>query len=438
MTPFSEQDVRTFARAEHLSGRIRVPGDKSITHRAILLGLLAEGTTTVHGFLNAADCRSSITVARQLGAEISVHDDVLTIVGTGGALREPNTVLDCGNSGTTMRLFAGAIAARVPFACMTGDASLCNRPMRRVIEPLTQMGADIRSRLNGCAPLAVIGGLLTGVRYRVPIPSAQVKSAVLLAGLLADRGDTVVTEAARTRDHTENMLAAFGAALSVHDGDDGGRTVMVSPQQTLRGTRVDVPGDISSAAFLMAAAAMNSGSDVTVEQVGLNHGRTGILDVLRAMGADVEILNERTTGGERMGDVRVRGRGLTGTRIEGDLIPRLIDELPVIAVMAAVADGETIIRDAAELRVKETDRIEAMASGLAALGVQVETLPDGMRIRGGRLRGGVVDSRHDHRIAMSFAIAGLAADAPVEIQHWGAVEISYPTFADAIAQLCTC
>jgi 3-phosphoshikimate 1-carboxyvinyltransferase len=424
--------LRAFHKSPALSGSVRVPGDKSITHRAILLGLIADGTTTVENWLDAGDCRSSIEVARALGADIEVEPNRLVIQGTAGRLKEPLDVLNCGNSGTTTRLVLGILSARVPFACVTGDASLRRRPMGRVMEPLTQMGADIRARSGRFAPLVVQGRPLRGISYTLPVASAQVKSAILLAGLLAESGDTTVTELRPTRNHTENMLTAFGAPLrQVSDGTS--QTIVVSPGATLQGTRVVVPGDISSAAFILAAAAVVQGSVVTVQGVGLNPTRIGFLNVLSRMGANVQIANVQTIAGEPIGDVTVSSSALQGVRIDEAEIPSLIDELPILAVLAAYANGETVVSGAEELRVKETDRIRAVVEGLQAIGVDAEERPDGFLIRGqGKVKGGTVHSYDDHRIAMSFAVAGLASQDPVTVQNWDCVGISYPTFLETL------
>lgn len=427
---------QTFYPAQQrLSGTVRVPGDKSITHRGILFGLLAEGTTTVEDWLDAADCRSSIAVARQLGADIQVDSNRVVIQGTGARLQEPDDVLDCGNSGTTTRMFLGALAARVPFACVNGDASLRTRPMRRVIDPLRQMGAKIDARAGNLAPFCVTGQPLQGISYTLPVASAQVKSAVLIAGLLAESGTTTVIETLPSRDHTENMLTAFGARV-LRERVDGQQVIRVDSGQSLLGTTVQVPGDISSAAFLLAAACLVEGSSITVKQLGLNATRTGFLDVLTRMGADIRIENPRHVAGEPIGDVTIHASSLQGTVIEPHEVPSMIDELPMIAVLAAKAHGTTLIQGAAELRVKETDRISAVVAGLQAVGVDVEELADGMKVHGqGHIPGGSVDSHHDHRIAMSFAVAGLCSESGVAVENWDCVQISYPTFLQSLAEI---
>ena len=427
---------RTTATTHPLHGTVRVPGDKSITHRAILFGLLAAGETTVDGWLDAADCRSSISVARQLGADVEIRGSSLSIRGTGGQLHAPEDVLDCGNSGTTMRMFTGALAARVPFACVSGDASLRKRPMQRILQPLREMGADVHIGSNGTAPFAIRGTNLQGIEYTLPVASAQVKSAVLIAGCLAAKETTVVVERTASRDHTENMLPAFGATMRRMSLEGGGYRIEVNPNQTLQGTHVVVPGDMSSAAFLLAAAALVPGSSVSVLDVGLNKGRTGILNVLKRMGAKVEIANERIMAGEPIGDVTVSHHQLLATDILPDEVPAIVDEIPLIAVLAAFAEGETVIHGAEELRVKETDRIHATVAGLRAIGVDAQELPDGMRIRGqSSVQGGKIDSFHDHRIAMSFAVAGLLTKHPIHIENWSCVAISFPTFLDVMDEV---
>lgn len=428
---------RTFKKTANLSGTVRVPGDKSMTHRAILFALLAEGTTRIEGWLNAADCRSSLEVAKQLGASVSFEQESLLIKGTGGSLKEPENVLDCGNSGTTIRLFSGAIASQVSFACLTGDDSLRRRPMGRVLKPLAEMGAIAYARSGSYAPFALIGqSPLSAIRYTLPVPSAQVKSAVMLAGLHAPKagGVTTIIESQPSRDHTERMLLGFGVQVDMEKEGEK-RYISIRAEQPLRATSVEIPGDASSAAFLLVAAAIVPDSDVTIEHVGLNPTRIGFLKVLQRMGAHVEILNQRESAGEPLGNVRVRYQPLSGTDILPEEIPSLIDEIPILAVAAAVAEGKTTIRGAGELRVKETDRILAMAKGLQTLGVHVEEADDGLTIIGGKLNGGVVDSFHDHRIAMSFAVAGLAAEQEVTIENWSAVDISFPTFSDLILEL---
>jgi 3-phosphoshikimate 1-carboxyvinyltransferase len=406
---------RTIRPARRLRGTIAVPGDKSISHRAAILNALAGGEAVVHNFLPGDDCRSTLRVLQALGVDCALveRDDAPMLRVRGGGLhglREPGDVLDCGNSGTTMRLLAGVLAGQPFHAVLTGDASLRTRPMARVTRPLAEMGARIDGREGGrLAPLAVRGGGLRGIHYRPPEPSAQVKSAVLLAGLYAE-GETVVEEAAPTRDHTERMLAAMGARIA---GEGG--AVRLTPGVALAPLSMRVPNDISAAAFWMVAAAAHPDAEVRLTGVGLNPTRTGIEE-------------ERIVGGEPVGDVVVRSSRLRGIEVAGDLVPRLIDEVPALAVAAACADGETIVRDAKELRVKESDRIATVAAELRRLGARVEERDDGMTIEGGTLAGGAVASHGDHRLAMALAAAGLVARGPTRLSDAGAVTISYPDF----------
>jgi len=412
-----------------LRGTVRVPGDKSISHRAVLLGALARGRTSVDGFLRAEDCLATVRCVRALGIEVDDDGERLTV--HGGPLRAPDGALDVGNSGTTIRLLTGILAGQPFRSTITGDASIRRRPMDRIAEPLRRMGARIDGRDGGrLAPLTVEGGALRPIAYTTPVASAQVKSAILLAALFAG-GETAVTEPSLSRDHTERMLAGFGVPV-VREG----LTVRLRGPAAPSAAPVHVPGDISSAAFFFVAAALVPGSEVTVRDVGLNPTRTGVLDALRAMGAAVEVANLRDTGGEPAGDVTVRAAALHGTAIGGELIPRLIDELPVLAVAASVADGETIIRDAAELRVKESDRIAALARELGAIGARVEAQADGLAIRGlPRLRGGRAASGGDHRVAMALAVAGLRATAPVTVDDTDCIRTSFPGFEETLRSL---
>ncbi|MDQ7842749.1 MAG: 3-phosphoshikimate 1-carboxyvinyltransferase [Armatimonadota bacterium] len=415
------------APAARLAGTVRVPGDKSISHRAAILGALASGTTTIRNFLRAEDCLRTLECLRELGVTIEEDGAHLVVHGAAGRLREPDRALDAGNSGTTMRLLAGVAAAQPIAVVLDGDASLRRRPMDRIAEPLRKMGAYVGLRDGRYPPLRITGARLRGITYELPVPSAQVKSAVLLAGLLAE-SETVVVEPVPTRDHTERMLARFGVPIR----RDGRRIVL--PPGLPVGCEVTVPGDISSAAFFLAAAA-RAGSKVTVEDVGVNPTRTGVLEILEQMGAAVEQTSPRDVGGEPTAAVTVRGGRLRGVTIRGPIIPRVIDELPVLCVVAAAAEGKTVIRDAAELRAKESDRIAVIAAGLRALGVAVKERPDGIEIRGGGLRGGVVDAAGDHRLAMAFVVAGLFADAPVTVRGAEAVAVSFPGFFDTLDQL---
>lgn len=409
-----------------LAGRVRVPGDKSISHRAALIGAIASGPTSIRGFLRAQDCLRTLACLSELGVTIEDGSDRIVVHGLGLRLQRPGGVLDAGNSGTTMRLLAGVLAGQ-PFSSeVTGDASLRARPMDRIIEPLMKMGARVEAMGGGrYPPLRITGGRLRGIDYRVPVASAQVKSAVLLAGLQAE-GETTVIEPVATRDHTEQMLEAFGARVRRHAD-----AVTVAPGP-LAGREIAVPGDISSAAFLLVAAAARPGSEITVEGVGVNPTRTGVLEVLKAMGADVVIDAQGASSGEPVAAVTVRGRRLRAVSIGGEIVPRVIDELPVLCVAAAAAEGETVITGAAELRVKESDRIGAMARGLRALGIAVEERPDGMMIRGGRIHGGRVESEGDHRVAMALAVAGLLASERVTVAGAEAIDVSFPEFIQTL------
>lgn len=413
-----------------LRGAIAVPGDKSISHRALLFGALSTGETRVTGLLDADDVHSTRKAVERLGATVRAGDGEVVVVPP-ERLREPDDVIDCGNSGTSLRLLTGVLAGIPGLAVLTGDASLRRRPVRRVIEPLRRMGASISARDGDrLPPLAVRGGPLRGVRHVLEVASAQVKSACLLAGLFAD-GDTSVTEPERSRDHTERMLRGMGVPVRTD-----GLTVAVGPSRP-RGGRVDVPGDISSAAFFLCGAAATPGSEVTVRGLGVNPTRTGLLDVLAAMGAGLALANEREVAGEPRADVTVRAAELRGTEIRGPIIPRLIDELPVVMVMATQARGRTVIRDARELRVKESDRLAAMGETLAAAGARIELFEDGCAIEGPTpLRGVTVRTRLDHRIAMSMAIAQLFTGGDeVVLDDVACVATSFPSFFDLLDAL---
>ncbi len=410
-----------------LTGRIRVPGDKSISHRSIMLGSIAEGVTRVSGFLEGEDALATMNVFRALGVRIDGPErGNVTVHGVGSrGLKAPPAVLDCGNSGTSMRLLCGLLAGQ-GFDCeLTGDASLRQRPMQRVAVPLRQMRAEITTAEGGRPPLKLTGVFgLRGIEYRMPIASAQVKSALLLAGLYA-RGRTCVTEPAPTRDHTERMLAAFGYPV-----ERNGSTVCVTGGGKLTATAIDVPADISSAAFFMVGASIAPGSDLTLEHVGVNPTRTGAIDILRLMGANIELINRRQAGGEPVADIRVRHAELKGIEIPVELVPLAIDEFPVLFVAAANARGVTVLRGAEELRVKESDRIQVMADGLRALGIAAEPAADGMHVTGGGYGGGAVNSHGDHRVAMAFAIAALRAGAPIAVTDCANVATSFPGFPE--------
>jgi len=417
-------------RAERVEGALRVPGDKSISHRALLLGALAEGTTEIRGFLASEDCRATLTALRALGVQACLQPDgVVRVVGRGaGALREPETVLDAGNSGTCLRLLAGVLAGCPFLSVLNGDASLRQRPMRRIVEPLTAMGATLDGRAGGqYPPLVIRGRALRGISWESPVASAQVKSAILLAGIQA-AGETSVGEPVLSRDHTERMLAAFGVAVRRE-----GTRVSLSGRARLRATSVAVPGDVSSAAFFVVAAAAQPGREVTLQGVGVNPTRTGLLEALEAMGARVEVVGQRVEAGEPVADLHVQGTVLRGARILPPQVPRLIDEIPILAVAAALAEGETVIEGAGELRVKEVDRLAALSGELSKLGADIREEGDGLRIRGRRpLRGTAVSSRGDHRMAMSLAVAALSADGETEIEDVACVETSFPGFADRL------
>ncbi len=413
-----------------LQGRVRVPGDKSISHRAVMLGSLAEGTTQVTGFLEGEDSLATLRAFRAMGVEIEgPKEGRVTIHGVGmHGLKQPDGPLDLGNSGTSMRLLAGLLSGQGFEVTLTGDASLSSRPMRRVTEPLARMGADIETTEAGTAPLIIHPvARLRGIHYELPVASAQVKSALLLAGLYAE-GETCVTEPAPTRDHTERMLRGFGYEVRRE-----GSRICVAGGGRLAACDIDVPADISSAAFFLVGASIAPGSDLVLEHVGMNPTRDGVVTILRLMGADIEVENRRDVGGEPVADLRVRHAPLHGIEIPEELVPLAIDEFPAIFVAAACAEGETVLTGAEELRVKESDRIQVMADGLRVLGVEAEPTPDGIRIRGGSLGGGEVLSHGDHRIAMSFAMAALRASGTIRIKDCDNVNTSFPGFAGLAA-----
>jgi 3-phosphoshikimate 1-carboxyvinyltransferase len=413
-----------------LQGEARVPGDKSISHRCIMLGALAEGITRVSGFLEGDDALATVAAFRAMGVEIEgPFAGEISIHGVGmHGLRAPQATFDLGNSGTSMRLLSGLLAGQSFATRLSGDASLCSRPMGRVIQPLSQMGAQINSAGDGRPPLESVGGAaLKGIHYDLPMASAQVKSCVLLAGLYAV-GRTSVTEPAPTRDHTERMLRGFGYAV---ERDERG-VISLEGGGSLRATEIDVPADISSAAFLLVAASIAPGSELMLTHVGINPTRVGVINILREMGADIELLDQREVGGEPVADIQVRASSLRGIDIPLDQVPLAIDEFPVLFVAAACARGTTVLRGAQELRVKESDRIAAMAEGLQTLGIDSEVLEDGIVIRGfgdsGSFSGGVINSHHDHRIAMAFAVAALRASGEIQILEADNVATSFPGF----------
>ncbi len=414
----------------NLSGDIRVPGDKSISHRSIMFGSIAEGTSRISGFLEGEDSLNTLRAFRAMGVNIEGPDNgrvVIHGVGMRG-LKKPEQPLDLGNSGTSMRLLAGLLSGQAFEVTLTGDASLSKRPMERVTKPLQRMGAQVDTTTGGRPPLTIAGGRdLYGIDYDLPMASAQVKSCVLLAGLYAD-GKTCVTEPAPTRDHTERMLNAFGCPV-----DKSGSTACLQGPASLTACDIDVPADISSSAFFMVGASIAAGSDIVLQHVGINPTRTGVIDILRLMGADIELLNSSEAGGEPVADIRVRSAPLRGIHVPEELVPLAIDEFPVIFVAAACAEGETIISGAEELRVKESDRIQVMADGLQALGVNAQATADGMIIQGGSINGGRVHSRDDHRIAMAFSMAALRAADAITIDECDNVTTSFPRFAELAA-----
>lgn len=422
--------VRIIAPTRGLKGEVTIPGDKSISHRSIMLGSIALGTTEITHFLEGADCLSTIDCFRKMGVEIERKPSSILVHGKGlRGLTAPASTLNVGNSGTTTRLISGILSGQNFATTLSGDDSLNSRPMKRIMTPLNTMGAHIRSlNDNGCAPLHIRPGALHGIHYQSPVASAQVKSAVLLAGLYAD-SPTSVTEPALSRNHTELMLQGFGAYVATDLHTDGTATAHVEPCKELYGQQICVPGDISSAAYFIAAALLVPGSELLVKNVGTNFTRAGFLKVCKAMGADIETVSQTIEGGESRADLLVRYSHLKGTVIEGDIIPTLIDEIPMIAIMAAFADGQTVIRDAAELKVKETNRIDTVTAGLKAMGAVITPTDDGMIIEGtGHLNGASIQSYLDHRIAMAFSVAGLASDGETQIVDSQCVDVSYPEF----------
>lgn len=413
-------------------GEFTPPGDKSISHRALILGAISKGTTKVTGFPQSDDVISTANAMRALGADIEMNGTDVLITGNGlNGLKEPADVIDTGNSGTTTRLLAGLLSAQTFFTALTGDQYLRARPMKRVVDPLTQMGARIAGRENGNKlPLAITGSKLAGISYNMPVASAQVKSALLLAGLYTEE-ITEIIEPQASRDHTERMLSYLGVSVERQNN-----SVKILKPEELQARDIKVPSDISSAAFFIVAALINPGSEILIKNVGTNPLRTGIIDILINMGAKIEVLNERELNGEPVGDIVARSSRLRGVEIAGDLIPKSIDELPIAAVAAAFAEGETVIREASELRVKETDRIKAISSELAKLGADVRELKDGMVIRGKEnLIGATCQSWGDHRIAMSAAVAATRAQGQTVIEDSDCVSVSYPGFFDTLDQL---
>ncbi|MGS0764917.1 3-phosphoshikimate 1-carboxyvinyltransferase [Syntrophomonas curvata] len=427
-------DSRIIRKTRGLKGEIRAAADKSISHRAVIFSSLAGGQSVIRNFLQAEDTMSTCRCMRALGAGITDTGSELVIDGCGlRGLKEPQGVLDCGNSGTTMRLLTGLLAAQPFFTVLSGDGSLNRRPMRRVIDPLELMGAEIRGRQGGKhPPLAIMGKSLQGIQYELPVASAQVKSAVMLAALNAD-GVTEIIEPGNSRDHSENMLAAMGAAIEVDEP-----SIRIRPGKELGAQDFLVPGDISSAAFFLVAAAIVPGSELKINQIGINPTRAGIIEVMQQMGARIRLENKQIIGGEAIADLIISASPLKAVRIEGEIIPRLIDELPVLAVAMAAADGESVVRGAGELRVKETDRITAVCSELSKMGVAIDEMEDGFTVKGkgAPLKGTQVNSHGDHRIAMSLAVAALIADGDSTINDAGAVSVSFPAFWQLLDTIC--
>ena len=414
-----------------LNGKIKIPGDKSISHRAVMFGSLAKGDTKITGFLKGDDCMSTISCFKKLGIDIEVNDDNVIVHGKGlNGLNAPKETLDVGNSGTTIRLISGILAAQGFDSTLNGDASIQKRPMNRVIKPLSQMGADIESTNDGYAPLTIHGKKLKSMEYTMPVASAQVKSSILLASLFAE-GTTTIIEPVASRDHTEIMLNYFGANIKNENG-----VITSTPVKELYGKNLEVPGDISSAAFFMVAGLVVPNSHIIIENVGINPTRTGIIDALKAMGGYVEIINERKSGGELVGDIEVKTSSLKATTLEGSIIPRMIDEIPVFTVAALCAEGTTVVKDATELKVKESNRIATMSQELGKMGVVIEETDDGMIIKGNqKLKGAEVYSHLDHRVAMSCAIAGLITEGETTIIDADCVGISFPNFYNLLNNL---
>lgn len=419
-------------RTKGLHGTISIPGDKSISHRSIMFGSIAEGTTTIRNFLMGADCLATIDCFRSMGIAIDVSDEVVTVHGKGlHGLTKPDKTLDVGNSGTTTRLISGILSGQDFDVTLSGDESLNSRPMKRIMTPLNAMGANITSvHNNGCAPLSIKGSKIKAFHYDSPVASAQVKSAVLLAGLYGD-GPTSVTEPAVSRNHTELMLQSFGVDVRCE-----GKTATVYPPETMTGQDIVVPGDISSAAYFIVAGLITPDSQITMKHVGINPTRDGIIKVCQAMGADITLSNVQDDNGEPTADITVKSSKLHGTVIGGDLIPTLIDELPIIAVLACFAEDETVIKNAEELKVKESNRIDLMVNNLVRMGADAIATEDGMIIHGGKpLHGISINCKYDHRIAMTFSIAGINADGETVIEDAQCVDVSYPTFYDTLKQL---
>lgn len=419
-------------RTKGLHGTISIPGDKSISHRSVMFGAIADGTTMIRNFLMGADCLATIDCFRSMGINIEVTDEMVTVHGKGlHGLTKPDKILDVGNSGTTTRLISGILAGQDFDVTLSGDASLNSRPMKRIMTPLNAMGADITSiNNNGCAPLLIRGSKIKAFHYDSPVASAQVKSAVLLAGLYGD-GPTSVTEPAVSRNHTELMLRSFGADVQCE-----GKTATIYPPKKLTGQDIAVPGDISSAAYFIVAGLITPDSEITMKHVGINPTRDGLIKVCEAMGADITLSNVNDSGGEPTADITVRTSNLHGTEIGGEIIPTLIDEIPVIALLACFAEGETVIKNAEELKVKESNRIDLMVNNLKRMGADAVATDDGMIIHGGKTLTGIsLNCKYDHRIAMTFSIAGINADGEMDIEDAECVDVSYPDFYETLEKL---
>lgn len=429
--------VKFIRPVSRLRGEFQAPGDKSISHRSVMFGSIARGTTEIKHFLNSADCQATIQCFQKMGIVIEQNADRVLVHSRGlHGLRAPSSILNVGNSGTTARLISGILSGQPFPATISGDDSLRSRPMARILMPLTRMGANVRSVLaNDCAPLSIAPGNLHGIHYVSPVASAQVKSSLLLAGLYAD-GETSITEPALSRNHTELMLQGFGATVTSAIHENGNATATIQPCEELYGQQITIPGDISSAAYFVAAALLTNDSELLIKNVGTNATRAGFLKVCDAMGANITLLNEFMQGGEPRADLLVKTSPLRGTTIEGALIPTLIDELPILAVMAACAEGTTIIRDAAELKVKESNRIDTITANLRAMGADVLPTDDGLIIHGtGKLCGAKIESHFDHRIAMAFTIAGLVAHGETEILQAECVDVSFPEFYNLLESI---